>query len=409
MRNTLWFTPYFLCASLIAHAAPLTLLEAQQLAVSEQPLLTAQQATARSQREAAIAAQQLPDPRLKLALQNVPTDTFSLTEDFMTMRTIAIEQMFPGGNKRALRGRRGEQEAAQSEAEFEGQKRALRRDAALAWLDLYYFTQSRLLLRQQQTEMRANVDALRISYGANKASLEEVFVTQQMLNQLRDRELELTGQIGRARASLARWIGAAAEREVAQSLPVANVAATDKLKIQLTQHPELGIYDRMIALAETDVLLAREAKKPDWSIEFAYSKRGPAYADMVSMQLGFDLPVFPANRQDRDRAGKQALLERATAQREDRLRSLNAELAAAYAEQQATLARIDALQKATLPNAQQRVRAAQISYQATKTTMSSVYEAHHAELETRLQLLAQRVALARVESRLRYFSDEENQ
>lgn len=409
MRSLLWFITPVLSASLSVQAAPLTLPEAEQLALGEQPLLTAQQASIRAQREAAVAVQQLPDPRLKLALQNVPVDTFNLTKDFMTQRTVAIEQTFPGGNKRELRGRRVEHEAAQSEAELAVRKRALRRDVALAWLELYYWTQSAILIVEQQRETQANIEALRISYAANKATLEEILIAQQSLHALRDRELESAGQIGRARAGLARWIGAAAEREIAPLLPVAKVSGLAQLSAQLTKHPELGVYDRMIAVAESDVLLARAEKTPDWSLELAYSKRGSAYADMVSLQVGFDLPVFPANRQNRVSAGKQALLERARSEREDRSRKLSAELAADYADYQAALARIDVLQKNTLPNAQQRIKAAQISYQISRSTMSSVYETHHTELEARLQLLAQRVALAKSEARLQYFADRETQ
>lgn len=409
MRSNWVFIPFAWIAWANATATPLTLSEAQELALIDQPQILAQQAVVQSQSDAAIAARQLPDPKLKLALQNVPTDSFSLSEDFMTQRTIAIEQMFPGGNKRELRGRRGEQEAAQAAAQVLTQKRMLRRDSALAWLDLFYATQSERLIREQLREARAAVDASRIAYGANKNSLEEILIAQHITNQLRDRTLELAGQIGRARAGLRRWIGEAADRELAQILPPPQVPSLEQLKAHLPEHPEVAVYDNAIATAESDMALARQGTKPDWSIELGYSKRGSAYSDMVSVQLAFDLPVFPANRQSRDAAAKQGLVERVRSQRDDRLRSLNAELAADYAEYQATLSRIETLEKDTLPNVERRIRAAQISYQNSKIPMTSVYEAHHTELESRQQLLAQRVALARIEARLRYLAAENMQ
>lgn len=393
--------------SAAAAASPLGLLETQRLAVAEQPLLEVQRANSISQRAAASAAQQLPDPKLKLALQNVPIDTFSLSEDFMTQRTVAIEQMFPGGKKRALRGRRGEQEAQQSEAELAVAQRAIQRDSALAWLDLYYLVQNRLLLREQQQELRANVAALRIGYAADKVSQAEVLAVQNGLHQLGDRTLELDGQIARARAMLARWIGAAAEREVDPVMPTLSVLTLDQLLAQIANHAELRVYEKNIATSETDVLLAREARRPDWSLEVAYSKRGRAYADMVSLQLGFELPVSPASRQDQETAAKHALLERVRFQREDRLRSLAAEIQAEYADYRAAMARIAALENTTLDTARQRIAAARIAYQNAKGPLNMVYEAHHAELDTRLQLLAQRVASARAAIRLRYLSAEE--
>lgn len=403
MRSISCLSAVLLCWCGAAAATPLALAEAEELALSNQPQIDGQRAVVRSQADAAIAARQLPDPRIKLAVQNVPTDTFSLSDDFMTQRTIAIEQMFPGGNKRALRGRRGDEEVAQAAAEASVLERTLRRESALAWLDLYSLVETERLIREQLREARTATEASRIAYGANKNSLEEISVAQHMSNQLRDRAHELAGQLGRARATLRRWIGEAANRELAQTLPPPEVVSLEQLKAHLPHHPQLAADDRLIAVAEADLLLAREASKPDWSIELGYSKRGSAYSDMVSVQVAFDLPIFPANRQTRNSAAKQALLERARSQREDRVRSLTAELAADYAEYQATLSRIEALEKDTLPNLARRIKAAQLGYQISRTPMTAVYEAHHAELESRQQLLAQRVALARLGARLRYF------
>lgn len=407
MPRYCWLIPLAWCLSAVAAEAPLTLPEAQQLAVSAQPMLGISRAAGAAQREAAVAAQQLPDPRLKLALQNVPTDSFSLSEDFMTQRTIAIEQMVPGGNKRQLRGRRGQREAAQSDAEQAVAERVVRRDSALAWLDVYYLVQTGLLLGELHGDARAGIEALAISYGADKASQADVLAGRGALNQLADRIHDVRGQTERARAMLARWIGSAAARELALDFVLPKVAPADQLVANAGSHPELKVYDKTIEVGETDVLLAREARRPDWSVELAYSKRGSAYADMVSLQFAFDLPVSPATRQDRETASKLALLERTRFQREDRLRTLTAEIKAEHALYQATSSRIATLESAALANARQRVAAARIAYENARGSLAAVYEAHHAEVEIRLQLLTQRLELARSAVRLAYFAPAE--
>lgn len=407
MPSNFWLILVAWCVSAAAAATPLSLPEAQQLALSAQPMLGISRAAGAAQREAAVAAQQLPDPRLKLALQNVPTDSFSLSEDFMTQRTIGIEQMVPGGNKRQLRGLRGEREAAQSEAEQVVAEHAVRRDSALAWLDVYYLVQTELLLRELHGDSRAGIEALAISYGADKATQADLLAGQGALNQLDDRIQDVLGRAARARAMLARWIGGAAERQLAPDFIPPRVAPVDTVVANAANHPELNIYDKSIEVGEADVLLAREARRPDWSVEFAYSKRGSAYSDMVSLQLAFDLPVSPATRQDRETASKRALLERTRLQREDRLRSLTAEIKAEDALYQATLRRIIKLESAALANVRQRVAASRIAYQNARGSLAAVYEAHHAEVELRLQLLTQRVELARSAVRLAYFAAAE--
>src|SRR5258708_28402005 len=65
-------------------------------------------------REMAVAAAQLPDPVLKLGVDNLPVngaDRFSLTRDFMTMRRIGFVQGLTRGEKRRLRGQKVEGEA----------------------------------------------------------------------------------------------------------------------------------------------------------------------------------------------------------------------------------------------------------------------------------------------------------
>ena len=39
--------------------------------------------------------------------------------------------------------------------------------------------------------------------------------------------------------------------------------------------------------------LAESTKNPDWAVELAYQRRGPAFSDMASIQFSLDLPVLP--------------------------------------------------------------------------------------------------------------------
>ena len=395
------FTPF-------AVADQLRLDDAMNLAAVNQPLLAGQRALIDADQQAEVADRQLPDPKLKLGVNNVPVDTYSLTQDAMTQRTVSIEQSFPGGNKRELRGQLAQSETLQSKADLAASTLDVKRAAGLAWLDLYYPLQALHLLHEQQHAYQQQIDAARISYRANKGSQADVLRLQNGLNQLLDKELEFKAQAERARALLTRWIGADANRELPDRLPDYPPPATlSQLDAQLDQHPEIRKLDQAIVSAKTDVALAREAGKPDWSVELGYSKRGPAYADMVSAQIAVDLPVFPGNRQDRTSAARQFLLSKARYQREDRLRSMQADLAAAYAEWQAATSRIALLQKSTVPDATQRISAALIGYGTATSAMGDVFEAHHAQLDANLQLLAQQVAQARARVQLSYFSGEE--
>src|SRR5438067_8731727 len=73
-------------------------------------------------------------------------------------------------------------------------------------------------------------------------------------------------------------------------------------------------------MAQADVDIARANKQADPSVVLMYSQRGPAYSNMVSINVAIPLQWDQKNRQDREVAAKLALLEKARAEREETAR-----------------------------------------------------------------------------------------
>jgi outer membrane protein TolC len=383
---------------------PLTLSRVQQLALESQPSLTAIEAGARAAREGAVAEGQLPDPRLKLGIANVPEDSFALNRDSMTTSYISIEQMFPGGDKRDLRRRRGEAEADQLAAELATQRHVIRRDAALAYLDVVGAQRQIALLKELQSETRRQVEAARINTLSGKAGTAEALAARRMATMARDRESELRLQAARARAELSRWIGAAAEDEVADTPPDwPPPPSLAQMKAQLDAHPAHAAQARSVTTAEADLALAREATKPDKSIEIGYGARATQFTNMVSIQFSMDLPLAPRDRQDRGVAARKAQVERAQAMEQDHLRMLAAELAALYAQWELVRERLQRMDAELLPDAAQRVEAALAAYRAGRGELAAVLEARSAEVEARLTRAGLATQAERARLQLAYF------
>ena len=77
-----------------------------QVAVAQSQQLVSQRAMVDAAREMVVPAGELPDPKLKVGVENVPTegaDAWSLTRDFMTMSKIGLMQEFPRAEKRQLK------------------------------------------------------------------------------------------------------------------------------------------------------------------------------------------------------------------------------------------------------------------------------------------------------------------
>ena len=384
----------------------LGLAEAVRLALDNQPLLAERSAVMEFSRQRAVAAGELPDPQLMLGLANVPGNGLSLTEEAMTMASIGIAQSIPGGDKRRLNAERTQLDAQRSHAELEDSRRAVARDAALAWLGWYQPLQAKSLLQGLQQEAQKQLEWQRIALGVGKGNLQQVLAVQGTLDLLRDREAELDQQEAAAQTELVRWIGPAAHRVRPDELPQpATQSQLPALRERLAGHPRLAALDKAVAAAQAEVALAREAVKSDWTLAASYGLRFAGRSDLISLQVARELPLFPENRQDRLLAARLALLEQARAQREDRLRLLSAELEKAYVEWRAAGARIAWFDSAVVPHAVQRVDAALAAYQANQSDLGAVLDARRAELEAQLQRLALRVAQEKARVQLQYFAE----
>lgn len=402
-----WLAGALLVLPLAAPAAdtpPLGLAETAELAVAAQPRLLARAHAAEGLRHAAVAAGELPDPNLRFGVMSVPLDNFSLTEMEMTQASIGVMQMIPGGNKRALERTRMEREAGMSDAALEVERRRIAREARRAWLEAYMPERALGLLRQLDDEFARQLDWAVVALKTDRIGRDDTLMLRAERERLRDKIAEQEGMARRARAGLGRWLGDAAGRPLADPAlsPAFDLA---RLEAALDKHPELNEADAGLRLAESDVDLAREASKPDWTVEVAYGLRGGGRPDLISVQAGVDLPLFQAKRQDKRLAMRLAELDKTRQTREDMRRGLLAELRAMYAEWQSARARVAAYDKTLLPLAETRVDNALANYRAGKSDFAAVSAARREVLETRMQRLAVQVAEARAASELDYFKE----
>jgi cobalt-zinc-cadmium efflux system outer membrane protein len=168
-------------------------------------------------------------------------------------------------------------------------------------------------------------------------------------------------------------------------------------------HPVIGKLDKQIEASATEVALARQSYKPDYSIEVYYAYRRE-FADFVGIQFKMGLPYFTKNRQDR---GLSAALEQSHAsedRKRDLLRELHAEVTQDYVDRRHYEERATDFDTSIIPDAEQRVETARNAYQAGRGSFDTVLLARRALLDVRLQRLALVVESARAQVRLDYWS-----
>jgi len=394
--------------ALPAQSAPLTLDGALRLAQERSRQLPAQDAAAAAAREMAVAAGQRPDPTLKAGISNLPIngeDRLSLTRDFMTMRSVGVAQELTRASKLKARSARYERDAEVAEAGRTLALANLQRDTAMAWLERFYQERMRDVLTRQRDEARLQIEAADAAYRGGRGSQADVFTARSAAAQVEDRIAQVDQRVATAKVQLARWIGAAAGEPLAPapSLDAVRLRAED-LEAQIAHHPQMAVLRGQEAAAQAEVEVASADKRSDWSVEVMLSQRGPAYSNMVSLNVSVPLQWDQKNRQDRELAAKLALVERARAQREEETRMHVAEALAMLQEWRSNRERLQRYDASLLPLAGERTKAALAAYRGGAGPLSSVIDARRAEIDTSMERLRLEMDTARLWSQLNYLA-----
>ena len=386
---------------------PLTMEEAARLAAVDQPLLTGRQAKIQSEEQQAVVAAQLPDPQLSGGLKELPIDTpeaFSTRRDNFTEFTIGLSQEFPRSEKRRLQGVRKQLDADADRAALDNEQRMVRRDASLAWLDLYETEQGLKLAQRLADESTLQVHSLEKDYSNGRASQADWFAAKTDAGLAADKAHDWLHRELRMREGLARWIGDEARRSIAESLTMSGTfTPLPGLIAGADHHPVIGNLDKQIEASATEVALARQSYKPDYSVEVYYAYRRD-FADFVGIQFKVGLPYFTKNRQDR---GVAAALEQGRAsedRKRDLLRELHTQISQDYVDRRHFQERVADFDASIIPDAQHRVDAARNAYQSGRGSFDSVLLARRSLLDVQIQRLALAVEAARAQVRLDYWS-----
>ena len=399
-----------LAAAHVAPAAPqsLTLGQAQQQAVARSRQLNAQDQAASAAREMAVAAGQLPDPVLKVGIDNLPVsgpDRLSLGTDFMTMRRVGVSQELTRADKLHWRAARLEREADKAQAEKEVATAAIARDTAIAWLDVFYVGQMADLIVEQAALSQQEIEAAEAAYRGGRGSQSDVLAARSALLMLDDRGSDIGRRLRVAQTMLARWTGADAT--------VSGQPDIDRIRLdpssldsELAHHPQIAVLNRQEDIAQADANLAQANRRTDWSVELAFQQRGPAYSNMVSVGVSVPLQWDRKKRQDRELAGKLALVEQAKAERDEMLRDHVAETRALIVAWQSGKERVSRYAREVLPLAGERSQATLAAYRGGKAMLAEVLAARRNETETRMQALQLALDTARLWARLNFLVPE---
>lgn len=409
----------------------LSLEMAVSIAQSNDLWLVANQHSQDATEAMSVVAGTLPDPKISMGVANLAADSLDFNQEPMTQFKVGVSQMFPRGDSRAIR----QQQLTLMSSQYPYQRQD--RQAKLAvivsqhWLDAYKAKESVALIESNRGLFEQLTDVAQASYssGLGRTRQQDIIRAQLELTRLDDRLTRLRQQQEMARQKLNEWLNNAfVESSLAtpvtglsRTLPdvvllnaqlytASDDGSTEELMGYFSRHPALKAMQQKIKASRSGIELARQKYKPAWGINAAFSYRGDTpsggnRADLLSLGVTFDIPLFTAKRQDKEL--QSAVSKSAAMQTEEWL--LLRKFMAAFEMNKTKLLRLNQRQilykDRLLPQISEQAEASLTAYTNDDGDFSEVVRARIAELNAAIDALVIDVDRQKTIIQLNYFFD----
>lgn len=372
-----------------------------------------------------VSAGTLPDPTINIGIANLPTDSFDVGQEDMTQFHVGIAQVFPRGNTRALRQQKLEQLSSMQPFARADRKAAIAVTVTNLWLESYRSEQAIVLIERNRSLFEGLVDIVESSYttASGKTRQQDFIRAQLELTRLDDKLTQLHQRREAYGARLSEWLstGVAAssfsDSGVELRLSKSVLGNTDNTQMtditeHLIHHPKIRMIEQEIGAEDTDVQIAQQNYKPQWGVSAGYGYRdanlaGRDRADLFSVALRVDVPLFTRNRQDKQVQSAYAQRDAIKTKRALALRQLKSDVEATLFTYKRLQERQALYNRRLLVQMSEQAEASLAAYTHDDGRFSDVIRARIDELEAQIDALYIHVDSQKAIAQLHYFFIEE--
>ena len=352
----------------------------------------------------------LEDPMLEAGVINVPTGSWSLRREDMTMKMLGLSQRLPFPGKRALREAVAARDAEIASYGYQETVNRVVRDVRVAHADLTLATESIRLISQNKSVLEQFLRIAQSRYAVGQAAQADVLKAQTQLSKMVDELLRMERERTSAAYELYRALGRQGPLPPWRIEPLAleenDLNEQALIHAAETERPQLRALEVAVAKAGKSIELAKADYYPDFDVRLSYGQRdrmpdGPRRDDMVSLTVGINLPIWGATKRGPKVAEALAMSGQADemyqAQRNETLMKLRQQIAAAR--QGVSSARL--YQTTVIPQARVTVEAAIAAYKVGRVDLLTLLDSQMAaftyEIELAQVLTARTKALAEID------------
>ena len=356
-------------------------------------------ATAQSELEAARqrvpAAGALDDPMLELGIVNAALAPLSLQREDMTMKMLGLGQRLPFPGKRGLRRAVAEADADSIGLAVREIANRVERDVRVAYEELAFNEEAQRIVIESRVALEQLAALARSRYEVGQAAQSDALDAHIELERLEVELLQLQSDNAALQSGLQRLLGRSGETPRIQAAaprlaadPGPDPASLDAV---IGDRPQLQALEALVERSSRSVELARREYYPDFDVKLQYGQRerapdGVARDDMVSLTVGFNLPIWRKSRLEPQVAGALAMRRQA----QSLLRAQQLETQAALATQLAVArqwrATAERYQDTLLPQARAATASALAAYRVGRVDFLTLRQAQLREFSVSADL-----------------------
>jgi outer membrane protein TolC len=249
----------------------------------------------------------------------------------MTQLKVGVSQMFPRGDSLKIKQEQLKIESTKFPLLREDRKAKLKSQVSQLWLEAYLAQQTIKLIEADWALFEQMAEVAKASYSnvVGKTRQQDVIRAQLEIVQLDDRLTTHKQKLEMTIARLNEWLHIydedrlngsfnfdeqPLEFRVSKKLPAITLNNPAVLKAsnysrnllaqELANHPAILAIDVKRKASQKGIELAKQQYEPKWGVNASYAYRdnmpsGDSRADLFSVGVTFDLPLFTENRQDK--------------------------------------------------------------------------------------------------------------
>ena len=341
----------------------------------------------------------LPDPMLTLGLANLPTNTFSFTQEPMTGKIIGLSQAVPFPGKLSAVEDVASKDVEIVQQEVDDSRNEIIKNVSQNYYELIYVRKAIDVANENLKLLNEVAKVVRTNYSVAKASQQNLFKVELEITNLNDKIVELKNKEN----SLLAIINAQLLRK--QDVPVYTDDLPSIKYYEYTQKQldSMSVHNRPfltgIELAKQKAVLQEKLARydfyPNFNFSIQYSQRdriaatNMPLADFASFFIGISLPFNYGGKVSSKIEESEAMQNMYNEQYNLSLQVLNSNFGSSVSKLNSLRERIKLTEDAELPQAQQTFSTSLSSYQVGQVDFINVIDAQSKlyQVETNLYRL----------------------